>query len=371
MLRAITVDDESSNHVLLKRSIEKERVVEVVAQFTDPLSLLEQVTAIKPEVVFVDIEMPVMNGLEMAEKVLSLCPETQIVFVTAYSQYAIEAFRVNALDYLLKPIDDQEMKRVISKLINSIEQKTQPHSEGVSVAVPQCRIHTLGGFEVYGSQSRQPVQWLTAKVEELLGYLLMHANRFVGKEKLCEVLWPDSDYEKGLMNLYTTVYRLRKTLIKERVSLQITCGNNGYQVQTEGCILDYQEFERLTHGLEIENMVEAEKIYQGELFGNRFYLWSAPYSEAINQVHRLACYGLAEYFLARDAYESSAEYLQKILNDFPDEERACMLLMAIFKILNNKAAIVERYHTYIRYLEDELNVKPSPEFQKYYDSLLI
>lgn len=119
MLRAITVDDELQNLLLLKRFVEETGQAEVVAQFTDPLSLLEKVGEINPDVIFMDIEMPVMSGLELAEKVVPICKDVQIVFVTAYSHYAIDAFRVNAVDYLLKPIDPKEMNRVIHKLIDS------------------------------------------------------------------------------------------------------------------------------------------------------------------------------------------------------------------------------------------------------------
>jgi len=380
VLRAITVDDEFSNQILLKRFVEKESLVEVVAQFTEPLSLLEQVEAIQPDVAFVDIEMPVMNGLELAEKLLPLCPDTHIVFVTAYSQYAIEAFRVNALDYLLKPIDAEEMKRVLHKLMSSMDPKPHVQPLDIPILIPQCRIQTLGDFEVHGTHSKPPVQWLTAKVEELLAYLVMHADKSVGKETLCEVLWPDSDYEKGLMNLYTTVYRLRKTLLRECVSLQIICGKDGYQVQTEGCVLDFKDFERLTYDIEDKNktdggywetekILEAEKLYQGELFANRLYLWSAPYRETFNQKYRTVCYRLAESFLENEDHEQAARYLKKIIAGFPDEEQACMLLMDIFKFQNNKAAVAEYSEAHIRYLQEELNVMPSVEFQNYCDSL--
>lgn len=89
LLRAVTVDDELPNHSLFKRLIEEEGHVEVVGQFTDPLSFIEQAAEIKPDVVFLDIEMPAMSGLEVAERLISICPDAQTVVVTAYSQYAI------------------------------------------------------------------------------------------------------------------------------------------------------------------------------------------------------------------------------------------------------------------------------------------
>lgn len=381
MLRAITVDDEFSNHLLLKRLVEEGGQVEVVAQFTNPLSLLEQVDEIKPDVAFVDIEMPVMSGLELVERVLSICPDLEIVFVTAFSHYAVEAFHVNALDYLLKPVDSQEVERVIEKLIKTMTLKATPIAIEVSAPVEACRILCLGEFEVYGTVSGRPVQWLTSKVEELLAYLLMHPGKRVNKGELCEALWPGSDYEKALMNLYTTIYRLRKTTKIEGVPLLIKSDKDGYQIDTEGCIIDYKEFERLTQGLnkesgtdepgnEIENLVNAEAVYQGELFANKAYLWSASYSEGFNQAYRMLCYRLAAHFMAQGALEQSAGYLINLLARFPDEEKACLLLMDIYGMQEDRPAIEKLYDVYTRYLAEEMNVSTSPQFKEHYDSLL-
>lgn len=380
MLRAVTVDDELPNHSLFKRLIEEEGHVEVVGQFTDPLSFIEQAAEIRPDVVFLDIEMPVMNGLEVADRLISICPDAQTVVVTAYSQYAIEAFRVNALDYLLKPIDPEEMRRVIQKLIKNMNQNEPPTAAEIPESLNQCRIRCLGDFQVYGKGSDRPVQWLTAKVEELLAYLIIHSQKTVSKSELCDVLWPDSDFEKGVMNLYTTVYRLRKTVIKEGVSLEITSNKNGYQLDLTGCTVDYKEFESLTHDLEkigtigetdkeIEDWLKAEKNYQGELFANRPYLWSAPSCEAINQMYRLLCYRLSAHFMEQNQLEGSVRYLRNLLTAFPDEEKACILLMDIYKIQKNSQGIEKLYEEYSKYLREELNIVPTNTFQKHYDSL--
>ncbi len=120
MLRAITVDDEFHNLLLLKRCVEKSGDIVVTDQFTDPLSLLDRVQEIRPDIIFMDIEMPVMNGFELAEKVTRICSDTRIVFVTAYDHYARNAPPDNTVDFLLKPIDPQDMNRVIVKLMGSI-----------------------------------------------------------------------------------------------------------------------------------------------------------------------------------------------------------------------------------------------------------
>lgn len=80
-LIAITIDDEYPNHILLKRVIDLNGQLEVVKQFTHPKTALEKIGEIKPDVAFVDIEMPDMNGLELAEKILAIHGETHIILL--------------------------------------------------------------------------------------------------------------------------------------------------------------------------------------------------------------------------------------------------------------------------------------------------
>lgn len=381
MLRAITVDDELPNHILLKKCLEGDGLVDVIAQFSDPLQLLNQIESLQPDVAFVDIEMPVMNGLELAEKIVCLCPYTHVVFVTAYSQYAVEAFRVNALDYLLKPIEGQEIKRVILKLSDGRQRQRDVAAARGLEGSKSCRIHTLGGFDVYGIQSRKPIQWLTCKVEELFAYLLLHVGKNVGKEELCDVLWPDSDHENGMMNLYSTVYRLRKTLTKENVPVVIASGKYGYQIDTDNCFLDYKAFEKLTSSLdthpahmasesELSNLVEASLLYKGEFFGIRSYLWSSAYGESINQTYRLLNYRLADHYLKLDRLEECVVYLKRLLHHFPDEEQACILLMTVYHGQGEHKDVELCYKSHVNYLKEELNVEPSIKVQTCYKSLI-
>lgn len=377
MLRAITVDDELSNHVLLKRFIEKSGQLKVIAQFIDPLTLMDEIEVIKPDVIFLDIEMPVMSGLEVAEKLIPICPGVKIVFVTAYSQYAVEAFRVNALDYLLKPIDPSEMKRVTQKLLENVQTSTEPViDQNIS------RINCLGDFAVYGTKSVREVQWVTSKVEELFAYLLRHSPQAVSKAELCNVLWQETDEEKGLVSLYTTVYRLRKSLYESGVSVIIHSNKNGYQVENAGCLIDYTEFERLTEALSgieakgvtpdnIEQLKEAEGLFKGELFSNRAYLWSAPYAESLNKKYRLLCYEMSAFYNEQEDFELAATYLDKLLQVFPDEEMACMQRLKIYELQKDEQAAQGLYQSYIAYLKEELNVTPTPEFEKFYTLLFV
>lgn len=381
MLRAITIDDEEPNHILLKRAIEQNGHLEVVGQYTHPQLALEQIQAIKPDVAFVDIEMPDMNGLELAERMLALDGHIQIVFVTAYSQYAIEAFKVNALDYILKPIDPQEMSRVVRKILHYRSlQKPEPTS-GAQASRPKAKILCLGEFEVYGHRSVQNVQWMTAKVEELFAYLVIHAGKPVDKWKLCDLLWPSLDPEKASTNLHTSVYRLKKTIASEEVPIQIKSGKNSYWIELGECLLDVQELDRRYTELEKSSqernreqemamLIEAEQYFRGELFENKAYLWSAAHGEAINQVYIRLVYRLVDAYRQQQAMEKGLEPLKKLLRFFPYEEKACSLLMDFYGMQRDKPALMRQYQQYRQSLLDELGIRPSQMIEMHYENLI-
>lgn len=83
----------------------------------DPSELLKDIKGLRPDLVFLDIEMPEMNGLELAARLLELQEDIEVVFVTAYREYALEAFGVNALDYLLKPVVPDLLHRTIDRVL--------------------------------------------------------------------------------------------------------------------------------------------------------------------------------------------------------------------------------------------------------------
>ncbi len=112
-IRAFLVDDEPLALRRLARLLERTERVTVVGSASDPLVALEQLTATSCDVLFTDIEMPELSGFQMLAK---LDPQPLVIFTTAYSQYALQAFAVTSIDYLLKPIDEKQLDRALSKL---------------------------------------------------------------------------------------------------------------------------------------------------------------------------------------------------------------------------------------------------------------
>jgi two-component system, LytTR family, response regulator len=115
MMRAFIVDDEAPARAKLHRWLGKHPDVEIAGEFADGLSAAQGIIAGSPDVVFLDVQMPGLSGLEVASQ-LELDDAPLFVFVTAYDAHALAAFDLNAVDYLLKPYDEERFRRALDRV---------------------------------------------------------------------------------------------------------------------------------------------------------------------------------------------------------------------------------------------------------------
>lgn len=114
-MKAIIIDDERLARQEMKNLLAAYSEIEIVGEANDAESAIELIDKMKPDVIFLDIQMPGKNGFDLLEEISGV-PE--IVFVSAYDEYAIRAFEVNALDYLLKPVQKNRLAETIKKILN-------------------------------------------------------------------------------------------------------------------------------------------------------------------------------------------------------------------------------------------------------------
>ncbi|WP_425637414.1 LytR/AlgR family response regulator transcription factor [Algoriphagus yeomjeoni] len=115
MINAIIVDDESNAIKNLTWEVEKFcQDVKIIDSFTDPREAVSAINYLKPDCVFLDVEMPEMNGFELLQKLHFR--DFELIITSAYDQYAIKAFREHAVDYLMKPVDSDDLKDAIDRI---------------------------------------------------------------------------------------------------------------------------------------------------------------------------------------------------------------------------------------------------------------
>jgi two-component system LytT family response regulator len=120
-IRIVIIDDEAPARDLIKYYLKEVDSLEVIAECADGFSGLKSISSLKPDLVFLDIQMPRLTGIELVE-VLTEKPE--IIFTTAYDQFAIRAFELNAVDYLMKPFEKRRFLEAVKKAIYKIRSGT-------------------------------------------------------------------------------------------------------------------------------------------------------------------------------------------------------------------------------------------------------
>lgn len=157
-MKAIIVDDERLARQELRSLLEKHKV-EILAECANHIEAKKEIEEHKPDVIFLDIQMPEKNGFEVLED-LEYMPE--VVFVTAYDEFAINAFKVNAFDYLLKPIDEQLLEQTINKLNANLSETKESNKldENDKIFIKdgeKCwfvELHKVRRFESVGNYSQ-------------------------------------------------------------------------------------------------------------------------------------------------------------------------------------------------------------------------
>ena len=123
MIKAIIVDDELTAIRSLKWEVEKFcGDIEIIESFTNPIEAISAINYLKPDCIFLDIEMPEMDGFQLLSKLEH--KNFSLIFTTAFDNYAIRAFKANAIDYLLKPVDTDDLLAAVSKVKTDKEKST-------------------------------------------------------------------------------------------------------------------------------------------------------------------------------------------------------------------------------------------------------
>lgn len=176
-----------------------------IAAFTSPDRALVSAGSICYEAAFLDVEMNGMNGLMLAKRLKDLQPDIHIVFVTAHEKYAVPAFQIHAVGYLLKPAISEEISRELTFMYPD-----RPLAEQQTVS-----IQTFGNFAVF--VNGELLEFNRAKTKELLALLVDRRGSALTTREVCAILWEDMPYTRTQKNYFHQIlYDLRHTLKQAR-----------------------------------------------------------------------------------------------------------------------------------------------------------
>lgn len=369
-MKAIIIDDEIPVLMIMKRIISEVPGVEVVGVFQSTSEAYGFIKENKVDIVFSDIKMPDHSGLELARKIIPENEDIELVFMTSYSDYALEAFDVQASDYILKPVSRERLELTVKKIMKRKNLLTSGSANPAKLS-----IHCLGGMDLL-TDTGEKIHLSTAKSIELLAYLVFHRGRFVSKWRIMDDLFQELPPYNAETYLNTSTYRLRKALEPFGLKDIVITANESYALNTKDIQIDFIQFEKQVKAFSTINpinlnaAVETEERYTGELFGDIEYEWSLVERERIFNLYRDFAIKLAEALIKLDELELAAQVLRRLQHkDELDEEVNC-LLMHLFAKKNDKVSLIRQYRKYTKALREELDISPGKSMNFLYESLL-
>lgn len=354
-MRAFVVDDEALACKQLQMMLQKTGAFREIQTFQDPEQALFEAKKKPIDAVFLDIEMPEMNGIELAEALQRTSDSLHIVFTTAYNEYAVKAFELNAVDYLLKPIMKGRLEETVRRLLSDWEveradQRQEPRQFGI-----EC-FASLKFYQIIDERKTYlPVKWRTNKAREVYAYLLSAHDHFVSKDMLIECFWPNSDPDKASTQLYTTIYQIRKMMERMPFNHQIVKNDIGYSINLEETPIDCEEWEQ-----ELKNLPEISRTtfqrhlqnfmnYQGHYLGEYDYPWAELERIRLAQLWLNQGYVLIDFLIGEQQYSEAIDICHRIERIEPEDDRNMKYLLQLYNQTGNVNGAIRVYAKYREY----------------------
>lgn len=373
MIRAILVDDEPLALHHLEKKLTELGTVTVVKAFSNIDAVLTEMKQLDFQVAFLDIEMPGLSGLDIAELIQAWNKEIHIVFVTAYRDYAIQAFELDSIDYLMKPVMTNRLEKTIKRIQEQLNLNANKPNI-VENAATTLKIVCFGEFAVFNNET--PVKWKTAKVKELFAIFISHLHTYINRDTLIHLLWPETDYSKAKIQLHTAISHLRKTLESIGSPGKLIFSNQSYTLELEHFHCDAIHFERtiaehatINH-TNIDLFEQLVQQYNGDYMEKNGYEWATVKSQSIRQKLLLLLQKMIDFY--NDIGDSVKEqhYLQLLLHFNPYSEHVVQQLMHHHIWTGNRADAIKLYHHFKKQLIEELGILPDQTTNELYKSII-
>ncbi|WP_281888591.1 response regulator [Paenibacillus sp. YYML68] len=368
-MRVMLVDDEPLALRYLSEELRRFEGIEITGTYRNPRLALESLTRDKPDAVFLDIEMPELSGIELAELITQTDAQVHLVFVTVYDEFAVKAFELNALDYLLKPIQAERLSKTLKRLFDSVNDPSQPQTDRAL-----ARIYCFRSLQFERSgQERVSLRWKTLKAQELFCLLLKHRGKPVRKEMLVEQIWPDMEWKKGITQLYTAIYQIRRLLQTERFEIEIASYDGGYRMDVQHVRIDTEEWElQLKSAPPLNEHTLAQHLqlleqYEGDYLAEYEYGWAQTERRRLREMWLSHAKLIAQYYVSSERLSDAAAHYLRLQSVGPTEESFYHELMLIYDRMGDRRSVEKQYELLGSMLHKELDAEPDEAVQQWFE----
>ncbi|WP_053373861.1 response regulator [Paenibacillus sp. FJAT-27812] len=373
-MKVVLIDDENPALLQLERLLLADGRLDVRGKFTSLADGMLHLAQERADIVFLDIEMPDINGLEAAEYIQQLDSSITIVFVTAFSEYAVEAFEVHAFDYLLKPVYPARLAKTVDRIAADMDRH---ESKAVHLAAQdgEAQILSLGKLVLRSSPDRmEPFKWRTLKSHELFAYLLHHKGKWLDKNQIIETLWSDYTLDKAINHLHTSIYQVRKLLKDWKPNIKVEFERNSYRLTIENLIMDTELFEKVTDQPVIteQNMKYYEgllSLYRGDYLEELDCVWAVARREQLRRLHMQVVIGVASYELASGRGFQAVLRLSELQEREPYSDEICRHMLLAYEKLRDRTALQRYYESFEELVRKDLRIEPEIRTKELYEQL--
>lgn len=363
-MRAIAVDDEELGLSRIMRLLKKIEYLSYINGYTNPKEAIENACIDNADIAFLDIEMPEINGLLLAEMLMEKNPKIEVIFITAYDKYALQAFEVNAIGYLLKPVELDSIKQKLERVLLR---------KGDIKVVEQTKklyIKVFKYFLVSNSKDmKNTIEFRTEKAKELLGLLLSYQGKPISKDKIIYSLWPDMDLERAVKNFHTTCYYVRKVIKNFGMSNFILRKEHGYSINMDCIESDLNNFcsaikEMIKKDAQIGTIKTGFLEYVGNYFEDEDYEWTYEEKSYYNDYFESMGIFLSKYYEGAGQMDEAEKVLKYLFRINPLSQKACSRLI---KINMQKGDIINAkkiYKSFEEKIDDEIGEKALKTLEK-------
>ncbi len=247
-MKVLLVDDESLQLVRLENACKKVLPDAEFSSYTNPVKALQENDKTLFDIAFLDIEMPGINGIQLAKHLKKINPLIKIVFVTAYNEYALQAFKIHAHGYITKPVSEAKVKEEVDELQNIAPLQSSK----------KLQVKCFGNFEVF--HNGEPVKFSYKKSKEVFAYLIDREGAAIDINELNAVIW-EEDHPSYLRNLIADIQNTLKKLDCRDVFIK---RHNEAYIDVDKVDCDAYEYKK--------NNPNAIRLYRGEYMTQ--YSWA-------------------------------------------------------------------------------------------------
>lgn len=367
MWNYVILDDKSDSQEdleLLIQVLDSTNEFKLIKRYKDVARLKKDITHLKTnlDIIFLKAFFSEKCGITIAKSLRKLSPTSQIVFISKKRDYAVEAYELGAIDYILLPLNKTRIYKTIERL------RYFKHKYAIDTK-KTCTVCCFKNLHFMSSDNEIiPVKWRTTKTKELFALLIHHRSEtLVRKDVLIDLLWPEESVDRAYENLYSTIYQIRRTLKSINVNIEIISKQNGYAVHLNDIKCDVDEWLDGIQNIPIitdenlESALELTRQYRDDYLVDESYIWAENEQERLRILYQTFSNKILQYLYNKESYITGILLALKNQKMNPYLVDSYFYLMKTYDKLGDIYNVERQYLKLVNMYKSEFNTVP-PRF---------